>query len=276
MADRLLPEAARRWIAGLFGHDTVLATNGIVVALSLSVTAAAMMLDQRQFQGDSVWLKPVKFQVALFVYLLTLAAYARWLPAGFVDRLPYRVFRILVVAAVWAELAWIGGAAMFGIASHYNTAVPFMARLYPVMGILAILLTSASLVHGIAIWRNDKTGLPPAVHLGLALGLVLTFALTVPAASILSALPGHSVGSAATGARLPVFGWSREAGDLRVAHFLATHALHLLPLVGLALAPLVAARTGRIGIWLAGAAFAGLVALALAQALAGRPVVPMT
>jgi hypothetical protein len=276
MADRLLPGPARRWIASVFGHDPVMAANGIVVALSLSVTAAAMMIDQRQFQGDSVWLKPLKFQVALLVYLLTLAAYARWLPARFVERPSYRVFRILVVAAVWVELAWIGGAAMFGVASHYNTAVPFMARLYPVMGILAILLTSASLVQGIAIWRNDRTGLPPSVHLGLALGLVLTFVLTVPAASILSAMPGHSVGSAATGARLPLFGWSREAGDLRVAHFLATHALHLLPLVGLALAALVPARTGRIGTWLAGAAFAGLVALVLAQALAGRPLVPIS
>lgn len=276
MAHEALPGTVRRRIASLFGHDPVLAANGIVVALSLSVTAAAMMLDQRQFQGDSVWLKPIKFQVALLVYLLTLAAYARWLPAGFTGRPAYRVFRILVVAAVWAELAWIGGAAMFGIASHYNTAVPFMARLYPVMGILAILLTSASLVHGIAIWRNDKTGLPPPVHLGLALGLVLTFVLTVPAAATLSALPGHSVGAIATGARLPVFGWSREAGDLRVAHFLATHALHVLPLVGLALAPFVSARAGRLGTWLAGAAFAGLVALILAQALAGRPLVPMT
>lgn len=276
MAEKLLSGTARRWTASLFGHDPVLAANGIVIALSLSVTAVAMMLDQRQFQGDSVWVKPIKFQVALLVYLLTLAAYARWLPAGFVERTPYRVFRILVVAAVWAELAWIGGAAMFAIASHYNASIVFMARLYPVMGLLAILLTSTSLVLGIAIWRNDKTGLPPSVHLGLALGLVLTFVLTVPAAAILSAMPGHSVGAAATGARLPVFGWSREAGDLRVAHFLATHALHVLPLVGLALAPFASARAGRIGTWIAGAAFSGLVALVLAQALAGRPLVPMS
>jgi hypothetical protein len=263
------------WFRRIFGHEPVLAASAIVVALSIGVTLPAMLLDERLFQGDPVWLKPVKFQVALSVYLLTLAAFARWLPDGFIERRWYRAFRLAVVLAVVAELVWIGGAALFGIASHYNTSQPLMARVYPLMGVLAILLTSASLVLGVAIWRNGRTGLPPAIHLSIALGLVMTFILTVPASAVLSGMPGHTVGASADGARLAVLGWSREGGDLRIAHFLATHALHVLPALGLVLAALVSARGARAGVWIGALLLAGIVAAVLAQALMGRPLIPL-
>ncbi|WP_293868636.1 hypothetical protein [uncultured Alsobacter sp.] len=259
-----------------FGHEPLLAGAAMVIALSLVVTGPAFLLDARQFQGENVWLKPIKFQVALVVYLATLAAFARWLPAGVVHRRWYRPFSAAVVTAVVAELLWIGGAAMFGMASHYNRTTPFMARIYPVMGALAVLLTSASLVYGIAIARNPDTGLRPSLKLAVALGLVLTFVLTVPAAAILSSLPGHGIGAAGTGARIPVLGWSREAGDLRVAHFLASHALHILPLAGLLIAAVAPDRIAKAGVWLTGATLAGAVAFAVVQALSGSPFIPVT
>jgi hypothetical protein len=74
-----------------------------------------------------------------------------------------------------------------------------------------------------------------------------------------------------TGARLPVLGWSREVGDLRVGHFLATHALHALPLWGVVVARVVAGRGSRILVWAGAVAYAGLVLASFAQALAGRP-----
>lgn len=261
-------------LAAIVRWEPLFAATAVVIALSMLVTTPALLLDGRVFQGDSVWVKPLKFQLALVVYLLTLAAYARWLPEGMTRRRSYRLFAGSVVTAVVAELLWVGGAAVFGVASHYNTSNPFMAGLYPVMGLLAILLTSASLVYGIAIARNARTGLRPPMHLAIALGLILTFVLTIPAAAVLSAMPGHGIGVASTGARVPVLGWSREVGDLRAPHFLATHALHILPLAGLLLSAVASDRAARIGVWLAGLALAGLVGFALALALAGRPLIP--
>ena len=264
-----------RAFSSLVRGEPLFAATGVLVALSLLVTVPAMLIDPRLFQGESVWVKPIKFQVALAIYLLTLAIFARWLPAGMIGKKSYRIFAAAVVFAVIAELVWIGGAAMYAIASHYNQSEPLMVTLYPLMGVLATLLTSASLVHGIAIWRNPRTGLPPALHLSIALGLVLTFALTVPVAGFISGMPGHHVGEAAAGEGLPVFGWSREVGDLRVAHFLATHALHVLPLLGLLLSRLVRERLARAGVWAGAAALAALVVLTLAQALMGRPLMPL-
>ena len=46
---------------------------------------------------------------------------------------------------------------------------------------------------------------------------------------------GHWVGGVPTDAGgLPLFGWSRTGGDLRVPHFFATHVMQALPLLGLA------------------------------------------
>jgi hypothetical protein len=265
---------APRAASNPFAAEPRFAAAGALIALSLAVTLAAMALDPRLFQDENVWVKPVKFQVALGLYLLTLAFFARWLPQGMTARRDYRLFSAAVVLAVLAELVWIAGAAMFGTASHFNTEGA-MAAVYPVMGVLAVLLTSASLVHGVAIWRNPATGLAPALKLAIALGLVLTFVLTVPIAFTLSQGDGHFVGAPVSGAALPVLGWSREVGDLRSAHFLATHPMHFLPLAGLLAVALLPSRAAAPAVWTATALYVGLTIASFALALAGRPLVPL-
>lgn len=62
-------------------------------------------------------------------------------------------------------------------------------------------------------------------------------------------------------------------GDLRVSHFLATHALHGLPLWGLAAARMGDARGSRTLVWAGAAAYATLVLATFAQAIAGQPLI---
>jgi hypothetical protein len=85
----------------------------------------------------------------------------------------------------------------------------------------------------------------------------------------------HTVGAADGGPGLPLVGWSTEAGDLRVAHFLGLHALQALPLLGLALDRWTRldppARRGLARI--AGLGWAGLVLVVLVQALRGESLV---
>ncbi|MES2914547.1 MAG: hypothetical protein V4753_05440 [Pseudomonadota bacterium] len=243
----------------------------ILLALGLIPLAAAMALDTRIFQGDSPWMKPVKFHFALGLYTISLAFFARFMPEATRLSRSWRWFTAAVVVAICGEVVWLSSAAMINTASHFNTTIPVFTAIYGLMGVFAVLLTSASLVMGVSVWRNRATGLDPALHLAVALGLVMTFVLTIPVAGYLSSNGGHFVGTSTRALR--VMGWSRDAGDLRVAHFLATHALHFVPVAGLLAVWLVPAWAVRV-VWVAAASFAALVIFTFAQALQGQPFLP--
>jgi hypothetical protein len=265
MTDATYTETTANPLTRLFRDEPVFTGAAILLALLTIPTLAAMALDPRTFQLENVWIKPLKFQVALSVYLITLAFYARWLPQGLTDRRGYKVYAWIVVLAIAAETLWVSGAAANATASHFNVATPVMAALYGLMGVLAVTLTSAALTYGVAIWRNPATGLSDPMRLSLALGLILTFGLTVIVAGTMSSQPGHFVGTPVTHATYPVMGWSAEVGDLRLPHFFATHAMHVVPL-----AALVFAATRRMA-WLLALGFAALTLVLFAQALAGQP-----
>ncbi len=235
-----------------------LVTITLLTGLAMAPILAAMVLDARSFQGESIWLKPLKFHLALTIYTGSLALYALALPAGTLTTRRWRIYQSVVILAIVTELLWIGGAAALGTGSHFNNTIP---GLYPAMGAAAVILTSLSLTMGIAFRRTRASTL----HLGLAVGLILTFVLTVIVAGTMSNGTSHHIGTPVTGLRTPLMGWSREVGDLRVAHFLATHAMHVVPL---------AALTGsRPAVWATAAAWTALVLATFAQALMGLPLI---
>jgi hypothetical protein len=262
----MLPDLRR-----MAGDAPALTSLAIVLFLGLIPLYAAMAMDARIFQGESPWMKPVKFHYALGLYTISLAFFARYMPKATRQGRPWRWFTAAVVVAILGEVLWLSAAAMLNTASHFNTEIPVFTAVYSLMGVFAVLLTSASLAMAISVWRNPGTGLEPALHLSVALGLILTFCLTIPVAGYLSSNGGHFVGESTRA--LMVLGWSRDAGDLRVAHFLATHALHFVPVAGL-LALWLAPRAALWLVWLVAAAFAALVGFTFVQALQGQPFLP--
>jgi hypothetical protein len=267
------PSLAQTLLAAMRRDEPRFLALGMLMLLAMPPTLFAIAVDTRGIAGTELWEKTFKFEVALLVYLVTLAFFARYLPAGMTDRRWYRLFSGAVVAAIVFEMLWIGGAAAIGTLSHFNTT-PLGGFLYGLMGAAAILLTSASTVYAVQIARNPATGLPPVVKESLVIGLGLTLPLTLLTAGTMSSMSMHFVGGAGADAvTLPLMDWARDRGDLRVAHFFATHAMHAIPLAGLVSAWLLGS-SARLPLRLFSLAYVALVVFAFAQALSGRPFLP--
>ena len=246
----------------------------VLLALAMLPLFGAFLLDERLFQGINVWIKPLKFHAALVIYLLTLAAFARFASAELRSRPWWRWYERLVVLAVVLELIWIGGAAALGTASHYNESTPLATAVYSFMGVAAVLLTSASATLAWAIHRHPAGDLSAAVRTGLVWGLGLTLLLTLVTAQTLSGMDSHwASGTQNDAAGLWLLGWSRDGGDLRAAHFFATHAMHAVPLAALACARLFG-PAARAPVRFAALAYAGFVAVVFVRALSGLPLIP--
>ncbi len=255
----------------LLSAEPIFAAGGLVLLFLAAPLLAAAWLDPRLFNGINIWIKPLKFTASLSLFLLTLAAIAPLLRPGFVRSRPFRIYAGVVLAAIAFEMVVIVGAAALGTASHFNVATPLAARLYTAMGVLAVVLTTASAVYAWALWRAGRGRTWPVLHDALVLGLALVLPLTLVTAFTLGGNDGHWVGGTRSDAGgLALFGWSRDGGDLRVAHFFATHAMHFIPAAAVA-AGLLLGPARRWPAWVAAAALVALVGFSFSQALQGRP-----
>ncbi len=262
-----LPQSVMR----SFQAEPRFAGMALLLLLAMVPTLFAMLVDPRLFNGINVWDKPLKFELALAVYLATLAWFSVYLPRNLIESNRYRLYSWVVVTAIALEIVWVSGSAANGAASHFNVE-GIMGAIYALMGVLAVTLTSASLVQGVVFWRDSKSGLNPQVRLSLALGLVLTFVLTIIVAGYMSSSQGHWVGGNNSDVEsFPLTGWARDGGDLRVAHFFATHALHFIPLVGLVASRTLKPAGAAASVWGASLAYCAFVGFAFVQALSGRP-----
>jgi hypothetical protein len=139
------------------------------------------------------------------------------------------------------------------------------------MGVLAVTLTTASLVYGIVILRDRNSRLDPVFRLSVGIGLIATFVLTVIVAGYMSGTGSHFVGGAHSDAGGPApMGWARDGGDLRVAHFFATHAMHFVPAFGFIASRVLSASKGKMAVVMFAGLFVGLVGYVFIEALSGQ------
>ncbi|MGP1255561.1 MAG: hypothetical protein ACTS10_14175 [Kiloniellales bacterium] len=258
-------------MAEFFAREPLFAGTALILSILAAMALIALYLDPRTLDGVGVWLKPFKFAVSLAIFLMTLAWFAAWLPQGVTDHGWYRVYAVAVVVCIALEMIWIGGAAAFGLRSHFNTDIAFLRAVYPVMGIVATCLLSVCLVYGVLILADGRSPLSPALRHAVGLGLILAFLLTVVVAGQMAggAPPLRSLPVSIAGAEgwlAMLMGWRPGSGDLRPAHFAATHAMQALPLFGLLVDRVFPASAAAgapwtlLAVWCAALLYAGIVA----------------
>lgn len=242
-----------------------------VFAALFVITLGAFVIDPRVLNDIAVWIKPLKFQAALALHFVTLVLLAPLLSEARRRASGFRTIVGVSTAAGLFEIGYIMLQAARGRASHFNDETVLETVMYALMGVGAVILVVAPLFMGLWLWRDHGRGLrDDPLRLGTTLGLVLSAVATLIVAGYMSASGSHSVGTLASDAGgLPVFGWSREAGDLRVAHFFATHGMQMLPLLGYALRN--RGTLGSLGVVAGTAMWLLFTASVFLQALQGQP-----
>ncbi len=270
-----------------FGYPSLSACAIFLLAL-LPMLGMAILLDERTVLDINIWVKPIKFSISLAIYTLTLSCYSIFLPSQWRNSRWFNYYVALVIFTIIGEMIWLIYAASIGEPSHFNQTHPVLAPVYPLMGVFATVLTSLSLIIGIGIIRNKASSLSPTLKYSLAYSLIATFILTMFIAGHMAGGPAQShtvlpagVTSVNESHAIPILGWLLAAGDLRVAHFFATHALHGIPLIAWLLNTVLSrhlptsAKGGRaVGITLT-LAYSILVIGLFIQAKAGLPFLPL-
>ena len=255
-------------------HITRIWVAGSLLMIAFAVIIVpALIADTRTLNGVNVWYKPLKFSLSLALHFITLAILAQQLPRKYRAGITMSIVGYAAIAAMLFEQVYITVQAARGRRSHFNFETQFEASMYALMGVGAVLLVLVAFVLGIMIWRKAEAN-SSGYRLGSILGLLLGSTLTLVVASYMSSSSGHWVGEATSDVGgVPIFGWSREVGDLRVSHFFATHIIQTLPMLGLAMDRLN--WRPRSTVWVAAVVQVALVAGLFVQAVSGRPVWPL-
>ena len=222
-------------------------------------------LDHRLVTGALVWVKPLKFAVSTAAFVWTLGWLLADLPAP--AQRAVRTISWLVAVSMAVELPIIFGQAARGTTSHYNVGSALDGALFGLMGLFIALNTLACTWALYLAWRHRPHG-PAAYVWGLRLGLLVFLVGSILGGFMIHQMQ-HTVGAPDGGPGLPGLGWSTQAGDLRIAHFLGMHALQALPLLGWALSHRVP-RQALALTWVGAALYAAVVAGVFGQAMAGH------
>jgi hypothetical protein len=282
---RPMTARARALLRKLWNTDAPLTAVGLAMLPLLAATALALVVDPREIGGAPAWMKPAKFAVSIAIYTLTLAWVFTYLPAWVKTR---RVASWVTAVTLIIEIVLIDLQAWRGTTSHFNAGTTFDLVVFNIMGIAIFTQTFVAMFVAVALWRqrfaDRATGW--ALRLGMTITIIgaMTGGLMVRptqaqlddarAGNRMTISGAHTVGAPDGGPGLPGTGWSREHGDIRVAHFLGLHALQIIPLLSFFVGRRGWPEARRIRLTLAASAsYIGLFFLLMWQALRAQSVI---
>ncbi len=239
-----------------FGLACLIAALACIVLL---VTSNTMVL------GINAWIKPMKFFLSTVFFSWTMGWYISYLN----EPRTTTIYNWVLITTFMFELIYITWQAAKGELSHFNISSAFHGMMFSLMGIAITIITAWTGYIAFLFWRKPFPQLTESYVWGIRLGLLL-FVVFAFAGGLMAARLSHTVGSVMeTTEGLPVLNWSRESGDLRIAHFFGMHALQVLPLLGYFIV-----RTKR-SIILISILYAAIVTALLLQALKGVPLIAL-
>lgn len=213
-------------LSSFISRSPILFYTGAGLVLLGFVLVPMLWLDTRTVTGLPAWAKPIKFALSTGIFLLTMG----WLLGDL--QLTGRTatgVAATFAAVMWGETLLIALQAARGTTSHFNYHTAFDSVVFMTMATLIFVNT---VLLGCLLWVYaggilGAANLPPAYRWGIVGSLVLLL-FSSWVGTLMVRNGAHTVGAHDGGPGLPLLGWSVTAGDLRWAHFLGIHAIHLV------------------------------------------------
>jgi hypothetical protein len=215
------------FISQLKRRNPLLFWFGVFNIVAGLVCLLLIQMDDIEILAVSRWLKPMKFYFSVGLMIVTMG----WLLHYLNDTKKIKRFSRGLVFSMFFENGLILLQAIRGTTSHFNIKTPFDVMIFNLMGIFILIFTVVCVRICISFFRQKEFTITPAYVMGIRLGLLLFLLFSVEGGAMLSIMK-HTVGAPDGSAGIPVFNWSKQYGDLRIAHFAGIHSLQLLPLFG--------------------------------------------
>ena len=249
-----------KFLAELKKRNSLLYWFGLFNLAVAVLCLILMQTDNDQVLGVNRFLKPFKFYVSVGIMVLTMG----WLLHYDSNKKAVRRSTLVIAVSMLFENALILLQAFRNTTSHYNISSGTNTLIFNVMGIFILIFTVACIRICIRFFRQKEFSIPMPYVWGIRLGILFFIIFSLEAGLMLSQMQ-HTVGAADGGPGLPLTNWSKEHGDLRIAHFLGIHSLQVLPLLGHYIA-----RSNR-QLFIFSFLYISLVIALIIQALAGIP-----
>jgi hypothetical protein len=177
--------------------------------------------------GINAFFKPMKFFFSIWIFVWTMGWFLEYLD----NKRRVKSYTWMVVIVMIIEQVIITWQAANGRLSHFNTTNSLYAGLFSFMGVAITVLTVWTGVIGYYFFKQKLFKVPMPYIWGIRLGIIVFVIFAFEGGYMASQL-SHTIGAPMGGPGLPVFNWSTEFGDLRVAHFIGIHSLQIFPLFG--------------------------------------------
>ncbi|HET6935316.1 MAG TPA: hypothetical protein VFI72_10785, partial [Candidatus Angelobacter sp.] len=269
----LSPSSVRHFFAELDLKDRMLARFAWLLVLSVPLFAIAGVLNPPAANAVNAWIKPIKFAVsfATFVWTVTLFLQVLVIPAW-----QRQLARYTMLGSVIVEMLSLAAQAWRASAMHPSAIDFWITQATTAMVSVNTCLTIWLL--GVFFGGRDRINIGDAAQVMAIRLSIIIFLLGNAIGGYMLARGAHTVGATDGGPGLPFVNWSVIAGDLRIAHFIAIHAIQLLPLFAWLLwqmGPRPSSKARRIAVYVAAMALTIVVGGTFVQAALGHPLIAL-
>jgi len=233
---------------------------GLICLIASIVCLILSRFNSIQVLGISAWIKPFKFCISTTIMAWTMAYYMQFLN----NQSQVSIYNWSMIILLTLEIVLITYQASRGKMSHFNQESTAGAAIFSIMGLAITVFMLHTAYITVLFFLQDSFEASPILILAIKLGLIITIVFAFEGFAM-GAMMKHTVGAADGGAGLPLVNWSKNHGDLRIAHFFGMHALQLVPLTSVYIA------RQKTDVIIIAAVYFFLVSFTLIQASMGKP-----